>query len=179
MSNDPTILGYKGQQIHDAGYIYTPYIPMFNTSSIPMSGYVGDNDFYIYMFVDSKKETVEKLDKNLADGWAPEAVVTAGRINDITNHDVYAHGTDELCGAFGFTREEYETQLEEIKKKSAEERTRKLKARWSIEAAEDLKHMHGINMEEALTDILAAEIANEIDAEIVDQIKKTVDKINP
>lgn len=177
MSNDPNTLGYRSNKTSDTGYIYTPYIPMFNTSSIPISGYVDGNDFF--MFVDSKKETVEKLDKNLADGWAPEAVVTAGRINDVTNHDVYAHGTDKLCGAFGFTREEYETQLEEIKKKSAEERTRKLKARWSVETNEDLKSMHGIDVQKPLTEIYAAEIANEIEAEIFDQFKKIVDKLNP
>lgn len=49
--------------------------------------------------------------------------------------------------------------------------TRKLKSRWSLEAAQDLKNMHGIDMETELLAALQYEIAAEIDREIVNRMK--------
>lgn len=45
--------------------------------------------------------------------------------------------------------------------------TRKLQARWTMEAAQDMSSMHGIDIEAELTAALAAEIAHEIDNEIL------------
>jgi len=45
-------------------------------------------------------------------------------------------------------------------------KTRKLKARWSLEAQQDLAHMHGVDIEEEMTDLLAYEVSAEIDAEV-------------
>lgn len=49
-------------------------------------------------------------------------------------------------------------------------KTRKLKARWSLEAQQDLSHMHGVDIEEELTDLLAYEVSAEIDAEVKNNI---------
>lgn len=49
--------------------------------------------------------------------------------------------------------------------------TRKLRSRWSLEVAQDLKAMHGLNIEEEMMDILAYEITAEIDREIVGKIR--------
>lgn len=49
-------------------------------------------------------------------------------------------------------------------------RTRKLKARWSLEAQQDLANMHNVDIEEELTDLLAYEISAEIDAEVKNNI---------
>lgn len=49
---------------------------------------------------------------------------------------------------------------------------RKLKAVWSMEAAQDLKAMHNLEAEAELTRMLAAEINKEIDAEILQSLRQ-------
>ena len=48
--------------------------------------------------------------------------------------------------------------------------TRKLRSRWSLEVAQDIKAMHGLDLEEEMLDILAYEITAEIDRELVNTI---------
>ena len=57
-----------------------------------------------------------------------------------------------------------------IEKKEITAGTRKLKARWTLEAQQDLANMHNVDVEEELTDLLAYEIAAEIDLEIKNRI---------
>ncbi len=54
-----------------------------------------------------------------------------------------------------------------VEKAQVEAKTRKLRSRWSLEVAQDLKAMHGLDLEEEMMDILAYEITAEIDREIV------------
>ena len=49
--------------------------------------------------------------------------------------------------------------------------TRKLKSRWSVEVAQDLRAMHGLEVEKEMMDILAYEITAEIDREIMNVIR--------
>jgi len=60
-----------------------------------------------------------------------------------------------------------------VEKAQVEAKTRKLRSRWSIEVAQDLKAMHGLDLEEEMLDILAYEITAEIDREIIDTINTT------
>jgi len=57
-----------------------------------------------------------------------------------------------------------------VEKAQVEAETRKLRSRWSLEVAQDLKAMHGLDLEEEMMDILAYEITAEIDRELVDTI---------
>lgn len=57
-----------------------------------------------------------------------------------------------------------------VEKAQVEAKTRKLRSRWSIEVAQDLKAMHGLDLEEEMMDMLAYEITAEIDREIVNVI---------
>jgi len=57
-----------------------------------------------------------------------------------------------------------------VEKAQVEAVTRKLRSRWSVEVAQDLKAMHGLDLEEEMLDILAYEITAEIDREIIDTI---------
>lgn len=57
-----------------------------------------------------------------------------------------------------------------VEKAQVEAKTRKLRSRWSLEVAQDLKAMHGLDLEEEMMDILAYEITAEIDREIVNMI---------
>jgi len=49
-------------------------------------------------------------------------------------------------------------------------RTRKLKARWSAEAADDLRSLHGIDAETELVSGISQEISLELDRDILDQL---------
>lgn len=57
-----------------------------------------------------------------------------------------------------------------VEKAQVEAKTRKLRSRWSLEVAQDLKAMHGLDLEEEMMDILAYEITAEIDREILNKI---------
>ena len=57
-----------------------------------------------------------------------------------------------------------------VEKAQVEAVTRKLRSRWSLEVAQDLKAMHGLSMEEEMMDVLAYEITAEIDRELIDTI---------
>lgn len=57
-----------------------------------------------------------------------------------------------------------------IEQKEIVARTRKLKARWSNEVEQDLSAMHNLDFEEEIMDLMAYEIAQEIDRELVGRI---------
>ena len=48
--------------------------------------------------------------------------------------------------------------------------SRKLKAEYTVEMYQDLKAMHGLNADEELMNIMAVEVQNELDREIVDKV---------
>lgn len=58
-----------------------------------------------------------------------------------------------------------------IEKKQVTAETRKLRSRWSLEVAQDIKAMHGLDLEEEMMDILSYEITAEIDREIINQMR--------
>jgi hypothetical protein len=53
-----------------------------------------------------------------------------------------------------------------VEKQTVEAKSRKLAARWSHEAQQDLKNMHNVDIAAQLSDLLAYEVAAEIDAEV-------------
>jgi hypothetical protein len=57
-----------------------------------------------------------------------------------------------------------------VEKAQVEATTRKLRSRWSLEVAQDLKAMHGLDLEDEMMDILSYEITAEIDRELIAQI---------
>ncbi len=58
-----------------------------------------------------------------------------------------------------------------LEKAQVEAETRKLRSRWSLEVAQDLNAMHGLNIEDEMMDILAYEITAEIDREIMAAVR--------
>ena len=69
-----------------------------------------------------------------------------------------------------------------IVRKSIEAKSRKLKGEYSVEMYQDLKAMHGLNADEELMNMMAIEIQNEMDREIVDFVNDTatvVPDVNP
>jgi hypothetical protein len=57
-----------------------------------------------------------------------------------------------------------------VEKAQVEAKTRKLRSRWSLEVAQDLKAMHGLDLEEEMMDMLAYEITAEIDREVINTV---------
>lgn len=60
-----------------------------------------------------------------------------------------------------------------IVRKSIEAKSRKLKGEYSVEMYQDLKAMHGLNADEELMNMMAIEVQNEMDREIVDFVNDT------
>ena len=58
-----------------------------------------------------------------------------------------------------------------VEKAQVEAGTRKLRSRWSLEVAQDLKAMHGLDLEEEMMDVLAYEITAEIDRELINTMR--------
>jgi len=59
----------------------------------------------------------------------------------------------------------------EIQKTSVEAKTRKLKAKYTLELAQDLKAIHGMDAEAELSNILSTEVIGEINRELVNYIR--------
>lgn len=60
-----------------------------------------------------------------------------------------------------------------LEKAQIEAKTRKLRSRWSVEVAQDLQNMHGLNLEDEMTDALSYEITAETDRELIARIRAT------
>ena len=58
----------------------------------------------------------------------------------------------------------------EVLKQTVTAGTRKLQAKWTLEAAQDLTAQHGLNLEAEITAALSAEIVSEIDNEIINDL---------
>ena len=71
--------------IQDVGFVYAPYIPLDGKMQK----------------VPKNPKIVEKLSKNLEDGWAHNAIRYAARINDVTEADIRWFGSDALIDLFG------------------------------------------------------------------------------
>jgi hypothetical protein len=58
-----------------------------------------------------------------------------------------------------------------IEKDVVEAKTRKLRSKWSVEVAQDIKAMHGLELEDEMMDLLAYEITAEIDRELITKMR--------
>ena len=58
-----------------------------------------------------------------------------------------------------------------IEQQAVTARTRKFRALWTIEASQDLKAYHNLDLERELTDLLAKEVALEIDRENIENLR--------
>lgn len=58
-----------------------------------------------------------------------------------------------------------------IQQQAVVAKTRKMRALWTIEAAQDLKAYHNMDLESELTEIISKEVALEIDRELIEDIR--------
>lgn len=113
----------------------------------------------------NKTDFVNQTGSNVTDHWDNEAgykFILKGYSGPKTTADGELLGND--IEEVGLT----------IEKKSVEAETRKLKARYTIEAAQDLKAVHGKDMASELIDILTYELTQAIDRQIIDAIHDSV-----
>jgi len=59
----------------------------------------------------------------------------------------------------------------EIQQQPVAARTRKMRALWTLEAAQDLRAYHNLDLERELTDLLGSELKLEIDRELVEDLR--------
>lgn len=73
-------------------------------------------------------------------------------------------------GSYADREAAIKTMKMSLERVATEAMTRKLKAEYSMELAQDLKNVHGLDAEQELINIIEYEVAAEIDRELVDKI---------
>ena len=96
--------------------------------------------------------------------WNPGSNTTCTGLSTAAGERIGQGGTDDgTFGAMAFS----------IEKRSVTAKTRALKAEYSIELAQDMKSVHGLDAEGELSNILSTEILSEINREVIRTIYKT------
>ena len=96
--------------------------------------------------------------------WNPSSNTTGTGLSTSAGERLGQGGTgDGTFGAMAFS----------IEKRSVTAKTRALKAEYSIELAQDMKSVHGLDAEGELSNILSTEILSEINREVIRTIYKT------
>jgi hypothetical protein len=104
-------------------------------------------------------------------GAAGAVTLTTGVINGITIEG--ADEGDKVYVTYQYQSEGTSQVMEidlQLTSTSVEANPRKLKANWSVEAANDLKALHNLDVEAELTAVLADQIRFEIDREIIEDL---------
>jgi hypothetical protein len=84
--------------------------------------------------------------------------------------DAMTTAQGEALGGFGGGATTYAEMSFSIEKSSVTAKTKALKAKYSLELAQDLKAVHGLDAESELSNILSGEILAEINREIINTI---------
>ena len=108
---------------------------------------------------DPYSSSVTTITRVFADGEALANVIFKSFSGSMTTADGEFLGTDTK--EMGF----------EIGTNSVTAKTRKLKARWTMELEDDLRAVHGLNAEQLLSGVAGDEIVREMNREFIDQIK--------
>ena len=115
----------------------------------------------------------------LNDDSPTHAATTAGTVPDIwgvnTAGDYNVKGADTTAAgeAYGASGSEFQDMGFTIEKATVTARTRALRAAYTMELAQDLKAIHGLDAESELSNILSTEILAEINREVVRTIYMT------
>jgi len=102
--------------------------------------------------------------KGIADGDG-DSTIDDSRGDPIANVDMYTTAEAEALGASG--AEQFAEMGFTIEKATVTAKSRALKAEYTLELAQDLKAIHGLDAETELANILSTEILAEINREVV------------
>ena len=97
-------------------------------------------------------------------------VPAVGGVPPIAGADAMTTAQGEALGGFGGGSTTYNEMSFSIEKSSVTAKTKALKAKYSLELAQDLKAIHGLDAESELSNILSGEILAEINREIINTI---------
>lgn len=193
-NDDPAL--YDG---HDSNYLYSSEkVPMEDTGAIVAGDGTSALVNYQARYLPIKTASVEiwvgatradsiKLGVALADGSIADVTAAggvaisgaAGAVNTATgklNGISIAGGTagDKVFVTYVYSSEGTNQVMEidlQLTSTSVEANPRKLKANWSVEAANDLKALHNLDVEAELTAVLADQIRFELDREIIEDLR--------
>lgn len=121
----------------------------------PMTGPVG----LAYALRFKREDTGAELGYNVPDHRLTGSYTTSA-----------GEGLNEPVGKLGSVGDVSSEAGLTLAQKEIKARTRKMKARWSIEAQQDLAAMQNVDVEEEMMDLLAYELQAEIDRELVARI---------
>ena len=145
----------------DTGYGDAPNNGTNDLSGIATIIYTEDNKAVVRGDIAAIKAAVDASGTGVNDIYDNEA----GYLNILKN---YPGPLSTLVGEqLGNDMSELGLTIDKI---AIEAKTRKLKARYTLESAQDLKSVHGKDMASELIDILTYEITQAIDREIIDTI---------
>ena len=117
----------------------------------------------------TEQSTIATGDEN-GEADVPQKVL-AVYSSEIAFQKVFKNYTGSHATAVG---EQLATDMKEIgfsiERKSVEAKTRKLKAKYTIEMYHDLKSIHGLNADDELMNMMAQEVEQEINREVIDYI---------
>jgi len=101
-----------------------------------------------------------------------------GVLDPNASHDTYnvGQGMDtEIAEGLGETGNDFNEMAFSIEKVTVTAKSRALKAEYSLELAQDLKAIHGLNAEAELANILSTEILAEINREVIRTVYKAAE----
>ena len=120
------------------------------------------------------------LDANSGTFDASNSELSAGMAIETMGMDIAAFPVSSNLGGFGTSAGEVLGNATtnaipdlsfHIEQQAVIAKTRKFRALWTIEAAQDLKAYHNLDLERELTDLLGKEVALEIDREILEDLR--------
>jgi hypothetical protein len=152
----------------------------YNTQANSTGGYangVQDNETF-YNEVNTAFSTLTAGNSTFGQafsGTIPGQTNTSPLVNTANYNTGFGMGTAnaEALGALGSGSSDFSQMAFSIEKVTVTARTRALKAEYTMELAQDLKAIHGLDAETELSNILSAEILAEINREVVREINIT------
>ncbi len=124
----------------------------FNEANTKFSGVGSENNLYGF-----RGNTSKDTDSNPFTNFATANAVTTGIGMSTATAEALGADTDSTFGQMAFS----------IEKVTVTAQSRALKAEYSLELAQDLKAIHGLDAETELSNILSTEILAEINREVI------------
>ena len=127
-----------------------------------------------------QNEAFDFTGSNVGMGTTSQAGTNPGALNPSTNSTQQAYNvgqgmTTQQSEDLGTANDAFNQMAFSIEKVTVTAKSRALKAEYSLELAQDLKAIHGLNAEAELANILSTEILAEINREVIRTIYKTAE----
>jgi hypothetical protein len=135
---------------------------------------VGKRVFYggLTDSIDGKTPAYDLSDMGLSSGVGSASGTYGGQIADFPHADAsrstwgFSMSAGELLSGSGIPDMTFH-----IEQQPVVARTRKLRALWTLEASQDLKAYHNLDLERELTELLSSELRLEIDRELIEDLR--------